>query len=243
MFYLLPKIHKPRVDDITLGRPIMSGCGSPTEKLCQFLDYYLKLIVQTIPSYIRDSKHFLQDIMQERVSFPEGTLLATLDVKSIYTNIPQDEGIQYCLEAMTQYYGRNLPLSVNKLRQMFEFVLRGNYFESNNQLCLQTQGTSMGTPMAPNFANIFMSCIEDMIITHAPSTLRPCLWKRFIDDIIIIWEHGEKSLIEFINHANSIHDTIKFEYEISNEKINFLGTTIYFNDKHELESTIFIKPR
>ena len=51
------------------------------------------------------------------------------------------------------------------------------------------------------------------------------------------------TLIEFINHANSIHDTIKFEYEISNEKINFLDTTIYFNDKHELESIIFIKPR
>ena len=242
LFYLLPKIHKPKIDDITSGRPIVSGCGSPTEKLSQFLDYYLKPIVQTIPSYIRDSKHFLQNNMQNRVSFLKGTLLATLDVKSLYTNIPQDEGIQYCLDAMTQHYGQNLPLSVNKLRQMFEFVLRGNYFEFNDQLFLQIHGTSMGTPMAPIFANIFMSRIETIIITHAPSTLQPLLWKRFIDDIIIIWEHGEKSLIEFINHANAIHDTIKFEYEISSQKINFLDTTIYFNDKHVLDSTIFIKP-
>ena len=224
MFYLLPKIHKPRVDDITLGRPIVSGCGSPTEKLSQFLDYYLKLMVQTIPSYIRDSKHFLQDIMQERVSFPEDTLLATLDVKSIYTNIPQDEGIQCCLEAMTQYYGRNLPLSVNKLRQMFEFVLRGNYFEFNNQLYLQTHGTSMGTPMAPNFANIFMSCIEDIIITHAPSTLRPCLWKRFIDDIIIIWEHGEKSIKVNMTRKFLLMKNVNLSMLISNFDIKLFKT-------------------
>ena len=74
IFYLLPKIHKPKIDDITSGRPMVSGCGSPTEKLSQFLDYYLKPIVQTIQSYIRDSKHFLQSIMQNRVSFPKGTL-------------------------------------------------------------------------------------------------------------------------------------------------------------------------
>ena len=242
IFYLLPKIHKPKIDDITSGRPIVSGCGSPTEKLSQFLDYYLKPIVQTIPSYVRDSKCYLQNIMQNRVSFPKGTLLATLDVKSLYTNIPQEEGIQHCLDAMTQHYGQNLPLSVDKLRQMFKIVLRGNHFEFNDQLFLQIHGTSMGTPMAPNFANTFMSRIENVIITHAPSRLRPLLWKRFIDDIIIIWEHGEKSLIEFINNANAIHDTIKFEYEISSQKINFLFTTIYFNDKQVLDNTIFIKP-
>ena len=96
--------------------------------------------------------------------------------------------------------------------------------------------------MAPNFADIFMAQIENTIITHAPKALRPLLWKRYIDDIIITWQHGEDSLIKFIEHANSIHDTIKFEDEYSRTKVNFLDTIIYFNDKNMLESTLFIKP-
>ena len=241
-FYLLPKIHKPKINDITPGRPIVSGCGSATEKLSQYLDYFLKPIVQTIPSYIKDSKHFLQIIMNYRTIIPKGSLLATLDVKSLYTNIPQNEGIQYCLDAITQHYGQNLPLQVNRLRQMFEFILKGNYFEFNNQTYLQVHGTSMGTPMAPNFANMFMSQIENTIITYAPDALQPLLWKRYIDDIIIVWQHGEESLIKFIEHANSIHATFKFESEYSKDKVNFLDTTIYFNDENILESTLFIKP-
>ena len=201
-FYLLPKIHKPKIDDITPGRPIVSGCGSPTEKLSQYLDYYLKPIVQTILSYIKDSKHFLQIIMNNRSIIPKDSLLATLDVKSLYTNIPQNEGIQYFLEALTQFYGQSLPLPINELKQMFEFILKGNYFEFEDQIYLQIQGTSMGTPMAPNFTNIFMSQLENRIITHAPDKLRPFLWKRCVDDIIIIWQHGKQTLKKFIEHAN-----------------------------------------
>ena len=144
-FYLLPKIHKPKIDDITPGRPIVSGCSSPTEKLSQYLDYYLKPTVQTTPSYIKDTKHFLQIIMNNRSTIPKGSLLATLDVKSLYTNIPQNEGIQYCLNALMRFYGQSLPLPINELKQMFEFVLKGNYFEFKDQIYLQIQGTSMGT--------------------------------------------------------------------------------------------------
>ena len=160
-FYLLPKMHEPKIDNITPGRPIVSGCGSPTKKLSQYLDYYLKPIVQTMPSYIKDSKHFLQIIRNNRSIIPKDSLLATLKVKSLYINIPQNEGIQYCLEALTQFYGQSLPRPINELKQTFEFSLKGNYFEFKDQIYLQIHGTSMGMPMAPNFANIFMSQIEN----------------------------------------------------------------------------------
>ena len=56
ILYLLPKIHKPTKP--TPGRPIISGCGSPTENLSKYLDHYLKPIVKMIPSYIQDTTHF-----------------------------------------------------------------------------------------------------------------------------------------------------------------------------------------
>ena len=54
--YLLHKIHK-RLSDVP-GRPVISNCGMPTEKVSEFLDYQLKLVLRNGKSCIRDSGHF-----------------------------------------------------------------------------------------------------------------------------------------------------------------------------------------
>ena len=43
-----------------------------------------------IPSFIKDTTHFLQ-ILDNLPAIPEQALLATLDVSSLYTNIPLSE--------------------------------------------------------------------------------------------------------------------------------------------------------
>ena len=41
--YLLPKIHKCLKN--VPGRPIISNCGTPTEKVSEFLDHHLKPVM------------------------------------------------------------------------------------------------------------------------------------------------------------------------------------------------------
>ena len=41
--YLLPKIHKRLVN--VLGRPVVSNCGTPTERISEFVDYQLILLL------------------------------------------------------------------------------------------------------------------------------------------------------------------------------------------------------
>ena len=60
--------------------------------------------------------------------------------------------------------------------------------------------------------------------------LQPISWKRFIDDIFLIWPHGIDSLLEFINHLNTVHSTIKFTKEISPTEIPFLDLIIYIRE-------------
>ena len=50
--YLLPEIHN-RLSDVP-GRPVISNCGMPTEKVSEFLGYQLKPVMQNGKSYIRD---------------------------------------------------------------------------------------------------------------------------------------------------------------------------------------------
>ena len=64
-------------------------------------------------------------------------------------------------------------------------ILKNNVFEFNEQFYLQIQGTAMGTKMAPAYANLFMGKLEEYLINLAPNHIHT--WKRFIDDIFIIW--------------------------------------------------------
>ena len=82
-FYLLPKVHKPN----TSGRPIISGCGSPTDRLSAFVDFYLRPIVESLPSYIKDTNNVLNKMFEIPTPITPSTSLATIDVKSLYTNI------------------------------------------------------------------------------------------------------------------------------------------------------------
>ena len=87
----------------------------------------------------------------------------------------------------------------------------------------------MGTKLAPSYANLFMSKFEQAhVYTYH---LQPTLWKRFIDDIFLIWPHGMDSLIEFIQYLNTVHSTIKFTSAISSSEIAFLDLTIYITDE------------
>ena len=83
-----------------------------------------------------------------------------MDVTSLYTNIPQEEGITTVCNAYETFYKNNPPIPTRFIREMLQLILKENSFQFNGKHYLQTHGTAMGTKMAVAFANIFMSAIE-----------------------------------------------------------------------------------
>ena len=212
-----------------------------TSNLSKYIDYYLKPIVKQIPSYIQDTTHFLRKIKEIADDIPCNSFLVTFDVKSLYTNIPHDEGINVCISVLQAFYGSDLPLSVKHLRQILHFILQRNYFQFIDNFYLQTHGTAMGSPFASNYANIFMDSIERHILNSAPGGKKPLVWFRFIDDIFCIWIHGVDLLQIFFEHMNSTHPTIQFEMSHSVNEIPFLDVLI-LNRDNTLHTTLYKKP-
>ena len=161
-FCVLPKIHKEGCP----GRPIISGCQSPTVALSQYLDFYLKPIVKETPSYIKDTNHFLQTVFNLQTEIKPGNILVTMDVKSLYTNIPQDLGMQYCLEAMQNFYQGALPLPIQDLEQMFRFILKHNYLNLTRNITYKY----MALPWAHHLHQILLTylCTIVKIIYYRP---------------------------------------------------------------------------
>ena len=185
-----------------------------------FVDSLLQPIAKSQQSYLKDTTDFINFI--ETTELPEETFLVSLDVTSLYTNIPQQEGINTICRAYENFYGENKPIPTHSLREILGLILQENSFEFNGLNYLQTHGTAMGTKMAVAFANIFMSAVETEILSL--SKTKPLRWKRYIDDIFSLWNVDKEEIEEFITLANQHHPTIKFTAEISDKEINFLDT-------------------
>ena len=122
---------------------------------------------------------------------------------------------------------------------LLKLVLHNMYFEFNDEFFLQIGGTTMGTVLAPNYANLFMDRFETKALNNYP--VKPLIWKKIIDDIFLIWTHGEDSLKEFVNYLNSLHPTIKFTSETSTKCVNFLDTTVKLDQNRNIITTLYNK--
>ena len=161
IFCTLTKIQKPT----PVGRPIISGVSGPTEKLSAFVDKLLQSIAQQQKSYLEDTTDFINFI--ERTKVPENAILVSMDVTSLYTNIPQEEGIQTVCEANDAFYKDTPPIPSCLLAQALRLILQENSFQFCGKNYLQTHGTTMGTKMAVAFANIFMGKVETEILSQS----------------------------------------------------------------------------
>lgn len=112
----------------------------------------------------------------------------------------------------------------------------------NNKYYLQTQGTSMGSPFAPNYANLYMGLWEDRyIFNNNPYAKNILLFKRFIDDIVTIFVGSEEELMNFNDYINGTYPSLKFTMEYNSEKIHFLDLLISVNAEKRLETSIYRK--
>ena len=214
-FYLLPKIHKPDIP----GRPIVSACSCPTVQISDFLDKLCRPLVEQLPSYIKDTNHALQ--LFQNFHFPdpqEPPLLFTMDITSLYTNIPHKDG----LIALKHFLGRStFNIHVPTILRLAELVLTLNSFQFGDSHFQQTSRVAMGTGMGPSYACLFVGYVESQISLQY-SGPEPALFRRYIDDCVGIWTGNESDLLSFISYVNDFHPSLKFTYEISDSTLPFL---------------------
>ena len=87
-------------------------------------------------------------------NIPNDSLLVTLDVKSLHTNIPNNEGIKV-YEAYDDHSTKTVVKKV--IITFLRLIPTLNNFVFNSINYLQIMGCEMGTIRAPAYANIFMA--------------------------------------------------------------------------------------
>ena len=243
-FYALPKIHKEPEKwtvpfEVPPGRPIVSDCESETYRIAEYLDFYLNPLSTKHPSYVKDTYDFID--MVKKIQIPVNSFFFSMDVDALYTNIDIQSGLNSVQKIFQKYPDPNRP--DEELLQLLDINLRRNDFVFNEKYYLQIKGTAMGKKFAPAYANIFMANWEEEVFAKCQK--KPMHYLRYLDDIWGIWTGSRDEFEQFVAILNSHDTSIKLKYEISQESITFLDTTVYkgpgFADNNQLDIKVYFK--
>ena len=230
--YAPPKIHKETLS----WRIIVSSINGPTYKLSSFLANILSKIVGKSPYHTVDSWQFCKEIRNIHLPY-ESLRLVSLDVVSLFTNVPVDLAIQVLHHRWTEIE-QHTKIDRDGFLQAVKFVLESNIFLFNGVFYKQVFGTAMGSPISPVIANIVMERLEMISLSKVP--FQPILYKRYVDDIITCI--NLEDLQTFLDTFNSFHNRLQFTYEIEEDScLNFLDTWV-IRSNNKLITNWYHKP-
>ena len=166
------KTHKPG----NPLRPIISQCPTPTYTLAKALDKILQPYVP-LEHCFKSSAAFIQHINGLR---PTG-IMSSMDVESLFTNVPVDATIEMILEAV--YRGDDaldIGITEEEMRELLCLCTKEAVFvDYKGRMWSQINGVAMGSPLGVLFANMYMGTIERRVFARITP---PAGYGRYIDD-------------------------------------------------------------
>ena len=164
MFYGLHKIHK--LD--TPLRPIVSSCGSVTYGVAKELTKILKTLVGKSPHHINSIHDFVEQV--KYITLASGECLSCYDVSALFTLVPVDPALRVIkglLEKDPTLKDRTV-LPVKDIILPLEFCLKNTYFSFQDQFYEQVEGVTLGSPVSPIVASLYMEYFQQKALSSTP---------------------------------------------------------------------------
>ena len=120
---MLPKIHKPQRPPA--GRPIISGNDSPAERISQLVDHFPQPCVPTLTLKIAATSCKFYELVPQTPCRTMHYYAHLMGAHALYTNIPHQEGITVCAEALRNHNNTD-PISVQSIITLLRLILTLN---------------------------------------------------------------------------------------------------------------------
>ena len=166
-------------------RPIISSTWPVTYEITKELGRILKPLVGRSPCHIQNTKDFTHSI--EGIQLKPDECIMSYDVKALFTSVPIQPAINIIKKHLEEDKELHLrtSMTVNHISCLLEFCLKNTYFTFQGGFYKQIEGASIGLPLSPIVANLFMEdleikaintspcpllCGKDMLMIHSPSS-------------------------------------------------------------------------
>ena len=121
--YTLTNTLKPT----PVGRPIITGYEGPTERISSFVDSLLQPIAKSQKSYLKDTTDFTNFIEKTKNQDRRKCYSSLYGCNySLYTSIPQEEGITITCQAYKTFYRNEPPVPSQYLADILRRILKEN---------------------------------------------------------------------------------------------------------------------
>ena len=141
--------------------------------------------------------------------------MSSFDIDSLFTNIPLDETIDIVAKKLFKNKKKVKGLSKKDFITLLNLTVKSSFFIFNDEYYKQLDGVSMGSPLGPTFANIFLCHWEEIWIKKCPKQFAPKFYKRYMDDTFLLFNSPD-DVKKFYNYINSRHANMNFTFEIEN---------------------------
>ena len=197
------------------ARVITSGCNTAVEHLSIFVEKVLYGIASELPSGIKDTNH-MSDIIDDLNNlnlYPE-SVLVSFDIINMFPVIDNKMGINSAIKLLDERACKSPPTQC--VIEAHELCSNFNNSIFNNTNYIQTDGTAQGPHMSCSYSDIAMAGHDSKALMY---DFPPKVWKRFRDDVFVVWTHDTAKLPSFLDYLNNIDETgkIKFTMQIADE--------------------------
>lgn len=220
------KTHK----DTWPYRYIISCNNTAIEKLARWVEFHLKSLARQHPTYLKDTKHFLNFIEtynEEQGPFKENELLMVCrDISNFYPSCDTNK----CLDAVESLLStRDIQCPSSEcILEAISITMSANSTNFDGRFFTQIDGATIGSPDSGSITDIFGAVhIDKKINDDCP--IRTQNYMRYRDDTIDICKDSNQEEQEEITdwmNQNISKDKIKFNIESIGEQVTFLDTKV-----------------
>ena len=144
-------MHRPLVNGFPKLRPILSALNTGTYKRAKFFVPLLRHLTSN-EFTLKDSFEFAKIICEQDT----GLLMASLDVDSLFTNVPLEETINICVNELLKSNSNIHGLNKKQITEMLSLTTKESIILFDMTFYTQGDGVAMGSPLGPSLANAFL---------------------------------------------------------------------------------------
>ncbi|XP_062705801.1 uncharacterized protein LOC134287623 [Aedes albopictus] len=227
--YGQPKAHKP---DLPL-RPVIPNVTAPTYKLAK---YIAGILQSSFHSQYNTSSSFEFCNEVNNITLPEGYIMISLDVTSLFTNVPRRLVIKSIIERWNEV---KTHINLDLFLEIVEYCMVASYFCFEGQYFKQTFGTAMGSPLSPIIADIVLDSVICTAMQSLPFEIT--IFRKYVDDIFMAIPRNSIQLV--LETFNSIEPRLQFTIECEKDhRLAFLDMTVIRNEDQTLTTDWYAKP-
>ena len=137
--------------------------------------------------------------------------MITLDIKELCVNLPK-QGIIQSTEIWMDRNKINADIK-EQILQLLKIIIEQNYFQYNNQYFKTEKGIAMGSPISGTLAEIYLQLIEEQYIKQWIENQNITYYKRYVDEIFIIFDTSRMNENTIKDNMNSIDEHLDLKLQ------------------------------